>query len=126
MYRTILLIAVLPMVLGAHVQVIARYQDLWQVDPPYGRMAKNDLAARPIYHRTQMAVRSHILIYFVAMIMGRAMELATGRSLRSIMVALWVISDARLFHEPSRTEARLRSPLPPSTQVLLAKLGMSY
>jgi len=94
--------------------VIARYHDLWQVEKAF-RMAKNDLAARPIYHRTEMAVRSHILICFAAMIMGRTMELATNKPLRVIIDALWAVSDARLFHQPTSTEHRLRSPVPPST-----------
>ena len=105
--------------------VIARYHDLWQVEKAF-RMAKNDLAARPIYHRTEMAVRSHILICFAAMIMGRTMELATNKPLRVIIDALWAVSDARLFHQPTSTEHRLRSPVPPSTLELLRKLNMSY
>ena len=106
-------------------QVIARYHDLWQVEKAF-RMAKSDLAARPIYHRTQMAIRSHILICFVAMFMGRAMELATATPLRRIIHALWSVSDARLFHQLSPTEDRLRSPVPPSTLALLKKLDVSY
>lgn len=106
-------------------EVIARYHDLWQVEKAF-RMAKNDLAVRPIYHRTQMAVRSHILICFVAVIMGRSIELATGKPLRRVIDELWAISDARLFHEHSRTEDRLRSPVPPSTTELVLKLAMSY
>ncbi len=105
--------------------VIARYHDLWQVEKAF-RMAKNDLAARPIYHRTEMAVRSHILICFAAMIMGRAMELAANKPLRVIIDALWAVSDARLFHQPTSTEHRLRSPVPPSTLELLRKLNLSY
>jgi len=36
------------------------------------------------------------------------------------------VSDARLLHEHSRTEDRLRSPVPPSTTELILKLAMSY
>lgn len=106
-------------------QLIARYRDLWQVEKAF-RMSKNDLAARPIYHQTEMAIRSHILICFVAMIMGRSMELATATPLRQIIDALWAVTDARLFHQTTGTEDQLRSPVPPYTHDLLAKMEMSY
>ncbi len=60
------------------------------------------------------------------MIMGRSIELATGKPLRRVIDELWAVSDARLFYEHSRTEDRLRSPVPPSTTELILKLAMSY
>ncbi len=46
-----------PDVMDAHA-VIAAYRDLWNVEASF-RMAKSDLAARPIFHRTRDSIEAH-------------------------------------------------------------------
>ncbi len=45
-------------------------------------MSKFDLQARPIYHQKQDAIKAHVLICFVALIVEKYLELTTKLSLR--------------------------------------------
>jgi len=105
--------------------VIARYHDLWQVEKAF-RMAKSDLASRPIFHFHQGAIRVHLLICFIALVMARAMELRTGTSLRQIIDAIWKVTDARLHNPITGQHNVIRSPLSDQAIKIMTSLGMSY
>lgn len=47
-------------------------------------MSKYDLEARPIYHRKEDAIRSHIMICFLALIIEKYLELTTQMTLRNM------------------------------------------
>jgi transposase len=64
--------------------LISRYRDLWRIEQSF-RMAKSDLEARPMYHRRKNSIEYHILIVFVALCMGRVIELEKGESIRKTM-----------------------------------------
>lgn len=102
--------------------VIARYHDLWHVEQAF-RMSKSDLLTRPIYHRTEEAIRAHLLICFVALAMGKHMELVTGLSLKRIVDLLFSVTEAHIIDTVTKETFTLRSE--PSTDVgnVLKKLG---
>ncbi len=79
-------------------EIVAYYRDLWHVEQAF-RMSKSDLKARPIFHRTQEAIRSHILVCFMALMMGKYLEIKTGRSLRQIRDELWQVHEANIRDE---------------------------
>jgi len=79
-------------------EVIAYYRDLWHVEQAF-RMSKSDLQARPIFHRTQDAIRAHMLICFMALMMEKYLEIKTGRSLRQIRKELWQVHEAHILDE---------------------------
>lgn len=79
-------------------EVIAYYRDLWHVEQAF-RMSKSDLQARPIFHRTQEAIRAHMLICFMALMMGKYLEIKTGLSLRKIRKELWQVHEAHIRDE---------------------------
>ena len=85
----------IPEALLSNDEIIARYHDLWHVEAAF-RMAKSDLQTRPIFHRTEDAVRAHVLVCFAALVVGRHMELSTGVSLRSIVDKFRQLSEAHL------------------------------
>lgn len=64
--------------------LISRYRDLWRIEQSF-RMAKSDLEARPIYHRRKNSIEYHILIVFIALCMGRVIEMEKGESIRKTM-----------------------------------------
>ena len=76
-------------------QVIDWYHQLWHIEQSF-RMSKNDLKARPIYHRNENPIKSHILICFVALIMEKYLELSTSMSLREIKTLVWNITDSHI------------------------------
>jgi hypothetical protein len=49
------------------------------------RMAKSDLAARPIYHRTRDSIEAHLTIVFAALAVSRWIENTTGWSIRKFV-----------------------------------------
>jgi transposase len=46
-------------------EIIANYSQLWQIEKAF-RISKHDLKIRPIYHRVQRRIESHICLSFVA------------------------------------------------------------
>jgi len=62
-------------------------------------MSKSDLQARPIFHRTEDAIRVHMLRCFMALIMGKYLELKMQRSLRKIHEEIWRVNEIHLCYE---------------------------
>jgi hypothetical protein len=48
-------------------------------------MAKSDLQARPVYHRTRDSIEAHLTIVFAALAVSRWIERQTGWSIRKFV-----------------------------------------
>jgi transposase len=105
--------------------VIARYHDLWQVEKAF-RMAKSDLAVRPMYHRTRQSVHAHLAICFAALIMAKHIEMTCRASLRTVMDSLWRVTDAQLIDTVTQERYTMRSPTDLRTSQFLIALGVAY
>jgi transposase len=75
--------------------IVARYKDLWHVEKSF-RMAKSDLQARPIFHHKRSSIEAHLLIVFISLCLAKAMEMATGVSIKKITDILWTVHDVEL------------------------------
>lgn len=64
--------------------LVARYKDLWKIEQSF-RIAKSDLEARPIYHRKEDSIKSHILIVFMALCLSRVIESETQKTVAQVM-----------------------------------------
>jgi transposase len=64
--------------------VISAYHQLFQIEKSF-RMAKSDLQARPIYHRTRDSIEAHLTIVFAALAVSRWIERRTGWSIRKFV-----------------------------------------
>jgi transposase len=64
--------------------VIGSYHRLFQIEKSF-RMAKSDLQARPIYHRTRDSIEAHLTIVLAALAVSRWIEAATGWSIRKFV-----------------------------------------
>jgi Transposase DDE domain len=64
--------------------VIGAYHQLFQIEKSF-RMAKSDLQARPIYHRTRDSIEAHLSIVFAALAVSRWIEHQTGWSIRKFV-----------------------------------------
>ena len=64
--------------------VIGAYHRLFQIEKSF-RMAKSDLAARPIYHRTRDSIEAHLTIVFAALAISRWIEHATTWSIKKFV-----------------------------------------
>lgn len=106
-------------------EVVSRYRDLWRIEAAF-RMSKSDLATRPIFLRTDTAVRAHLLVCFVALAMGKHIEMKTGMSLRAVRDVLWGVVDARILDAASGEMVTLRTELTADAKTILGKIGLSY
>ena len=94
-------------------EIIARYHDLWHVEHSF-RIAKSDLASRPVFHYKQNAITSHILICFTALMIAKYMELKTNLPLRQITDAIWEINEVCLLNSATGLSFTVRSALNPT------------
>jgi transposase len=104
-------------------EIIARYHDLWHVEQAF-RMAKNDLASRPVFHHKKEAVKSHILICFTALIIGKFLEINTKLSLRLVIDAIWAVTDAKLFDKVTNEVITLTTEPDKNTMEILEKINL--
>jgi len=105
--------------------VVERYHDLWHVEAAF-RMAKSDIETRPIFHYKEDAIRAHMVVCFIALAIGKYLEIATGVSLRRIVDILWSVTEARIIDTAVAEEFILRSELGEDVCAILKKLGLSY
>lgn len=75
--------------------IIAHYHSLWHVEKAF-RIAKSDLAMRPIYHFKRQTIEAHILICFMALAVCKYMELKSQKSTKKIIKLLKSITEARM------------------------------
>lgn len=75
-----------PAVMDGHA-VVAAYHDLWKVEESF-RMAKSDLKARPVFHRTRDSIEAHLTIVFTALAVARHLQNQTGASIKKIIQTL--------------------------------------
>jgi transposase len=64
--------------------VISAYHQLFQIEKSF-RMAKSDLQARPVYHRTRDSIEAHLTIVFAALAVSRWIEATTSWSIRKFV-----------------------------------------
>ena len=87
--------------------IVSRYKDLWNVEQSF-RMAKTDLAVRPIYHRKRESIETHILIVFVGLCLAKSIELRTGYSIKKVKDLIWDILDIEFEDIITRKKYRRR------------------
>lgn len=102
-------------------EVIARYHNLWRVEQSF-RMSKSDLEARPIFHFKEDAIRSHVLICFVALIIQKYLELTTNLSLQKIRDLIWDITETHIQDKLTKKIFTFSSPTKDIMQSPLAEL----
>jgi len=90
-------------------EVIDRYHQLWHVEQSF-RMSKFDLEARPIYHQKEDAIRSHVMICFIALVIEKYLELKTHLSLRKIRMLVWDITESHIQDSVSKAIYKFTSP----------------
>lgn len=99
-------------------QIVEHYHALWHVEQAF-RMSKSDLKARPIFHHDHDAIRAHVLLCFVALIMGKYIEIKTGHSLRYVRDLLWSVQEVQLRDPTSSKERVVRTPISDALQKIL-------
>lgn len=102
--------------------VVAAYHDLYQVERSF-RMAKSDLRARPIFHRTKDSIEAHLSIVFAALAISREAQHRTGASIKKILNTLRPLRSAVITAGDSTITAA--PAIPPEAAELLELLNPS-
>lgn len=109
----------------SNTQVISYYQELWNVEQAF-RMSKTDLKTRPIFHYNHDAIRAHVLLCFMALMMGKFLELKTGLSLRRIRDILWKVHEVYIEDTLTKKRIKLQSNLEDFNKSNLSKVILSH
>jgi transposase len=106
-------------------QIISYYQELWHVEQAF-RMSKTDLKTRPIFHYTHDAIKAHVLTCFMALMIGKFLEIKTGLSLRHIRDILWNVHEAHIKDTLTGKRITLQSNLENFNKSNLSKVVLSH
>ena len=104
-------------------KIVEYYHDLWRVEQTF-RMTKSDLKARPIFHHKHDAIHAHLLICFMALMIGKYLEIKTDGSVRYVRDLLWQVQEVHLRDPSSGKERIASSPMPEELAQILDKLGL--
>jgi transposase len=103
-------------------QIVSHYNSLWHVEQAF-RMSKSDLRTRPIFHHSHDTIRAHVLICFMALMIGKFIEIKTGYSLRRIRDLLWQVQEVYLRDSVSGQERIALTPTPAELKKILDSFG---
>jgi transposase len=106
-------------------QVISYYQELWHVEQAF-RMSKTDLKMCPIFHYSHGAIKSHVLLCFMALMIGKFLEIKTGLSLRHIRDILWDVHEVCIKDALTGKQITLQSNLEKFNRSKLSKVILSH
>jgi len=88
--------------------IIKRYHELYRVEQAF-RISKHDLQTRPIFHFKEDPINLHILICFMALVVSKHIELATGDSIRKFITECKKVTDARMLNKITNKEIRIKT-----------------
>jgi Transposase DDE domain len=100
--------------------VVAAYHELYQVERSF-RMAKSDLAARPMFHRIRDSIEAHLTVVFAALAVSREAQDRTGVSIKKIVQTLRPLRSATISLGRQQITARPR--IPDAAQAILNDLN---
>lgn len=106
-------------------KIIDYYHELWHVEQAF-RVSKSDLQTRPIFHHTHQAIRSHVLLCFMALMMSKFLEIKTGLSINRIKNILWKVHEAHINDKLTGKTITLQTDLDEFYKAGLQKILLSH
>lgn len=103
-------------------EVVGAYHQLFEVEASF-RLAKHDLAARPIFHRSEQMIEAHLTIVFTALGMARHIQYRTGLSIERVIDELEPLADPIL--EINGTQHTYPAKLTDTATQIINDLGLS-
>lgn len=89
-------------------------------------MSKTDLKTRPIFHHSHDAIKAHVLLCFMSLMMGKFLEIKTDLSLRRIRDILWNVHEAHIEDTLTGKRITLQGNLEDFNKSKLAKVILSH
>lgn len=111
--------------LASNQDIINRYHELYRVEQAF-RISKHDLQTRPIFHFKEEPIHLHVLICFMALVVSKHIELATGDSIRMFLTECKKITDARMLNKITNKESRIRTKYSDKVLKYIQSLNLSH
>lgn len=109
----------------ANEKIVAHYHELWRVEQTF-RMSKSDLKTRPIFHFSHEAIKAHVLVCFIALIIGKYIEIKTGLSLRHVRDLLWQVHEVNLYDPKTNRDRIVRTSINSELKNVLKQLNLEH
>lgn len=107
--------------LKSDLEIAQKYKQLWNVERSF-KISKSDLKARPIFHNKEQAIKTHILICFMALAIAKYIEIKTQKSIKSVIKELKKVTDARIYDKINKREIVMRSENTKTINEILEKI----
>lgn len=107
---------------NSDLEIVQKYKQLWNVERSF-KISKSDLKARPIFHNKEQAIKTHILICFMALAIAKYIEIKTGKSIKSVIKELKKVTDARIYDKISKREMVMRSKMNDEVKEILKMIS---
>ena len=105
--------------------IIERYHQLYKIEQAF-RISKNDLQTRPIFHFKEQPIKLHLLVWFMALVISKHIELKAGISLRKFLDESKKIVDGEILNEMTRKIATVKASPTPKMKEIIQKLLPPY
>lgn len=102
--------------------IVNKYKQLWNVERSF-KISKSDLKARPIFHNKEQAIKTHILVCFMALAIAKYIEIKTEKSIRSVIKELKRVTDARIYDKINKREIVMRSKMNDEVKKILKMIS---
>lgn len=106
-------------------EIINRYHDLWHVEAAF-RMSKNDLRARPVFHRKEESIEAHLTIVMAGMAVSKIMEEKSSIAIGKIIKLLKPLRTGILLNETSGLKLAIKPKIPEKHMQLIKLLSRGY
>lgn len=103
-------------------EIVNKYKQLWNVERSF-KISKSDLKARPIFHNKEQAIKTHILICFMALAIAKYIEIKTKKSIKSVIKELKKVTDARIYDKINKKEIVMRSKMNDEVKKILEMIS---
>jgi hypothetical protein len=113
----------LPEAVADNQTIINRYHELYKVEQAF-RVSKSDLPTKPVFHykEVQDAIKLHILVYLMALVIAKHIALKTGDSIRKVVTECKKVATGRMLNHITNKEVQLTAHITPKADEYLAKL----
>ena len=111
-------------------EIIDNYRHLWTIEKAF-RISKTDLRMRPIFHRLERRIKTHICIAFCAYKVYKELERQlklknVPLSIEQVLSALKTIYEAEVVLPKSKKKTKLLLPLDENQQLLLKAFEIKF
>lgn len=105
--------------------IMERYHELYRVEQAF-RISKSDLQTRPVFHYKEDPIKLHILICFMALIVSKHVEIATGDSIKRFTTECKKVTVARILNHLTGKEINMQAKPTVKITQYLTKLKLPH